>query len=109
MISLLIPLALIVLSIPLVLALLRANEIAYVRVRGGRARLVRGALPPKLMEDLGDVVRAPPAGAAALRIVVEDRRPRIYAEGELTDEQKQRVKNVVGMWPLAKLRAARKR
>jgi hypothetical protein len=91
-------------SVPLVLALVRANEIAFVRVRDGRLRVARGRLPAKLIHDLGEIVARPPATRAALRFVVEDRTPRVYAEGELSDEQKQRIRNVLGGWPLAKIR-----
>jgi hypothetical protein len=38
--------------------------------------------------------------------VVEDRRLRIYPEGELSEGQKQRIRNVVAGWPVAKIRNA---
>ena len=101
--ALLIPLLLLVLSIPLVLALLRANEIAFLRIRAGNVALVRGRIPPPLLADLRDICKTP-AASGSLRIVVEDRRARVYAEGELTSAQKQQVKNVLGAWPVARLR-----
>jgi hypothetical protein len=101
--SLLIPFALCLLSIPLVLALIRANEIACLKVRDGRVRVARGSLPPRLVHDLSDILANPPA-AARLRVVIEDKKPRVYAQGELSAQQQQRIKNVVGLWPLAKLR-----
>jgi uncharacterized protein DUF3634 len=104
--SLLIPALLVALSIPLVIALVRANELFYLRVRGEEVRAVRGRIPPALLSDIRDIVRAAPFGEGSIRGVVEDRRVQIYAEGELSQAQRQQLRNVVAMWPIAKIRAA---
>jgi hypothetical protein len=107
--SLILPLLLLLGLIPLVLALLRANELFCVRVREGRVRVVRGRIPPKLLTDIGDIVRRPaPIEEVVLRVVVEDRAPRVYVQGELSDAQRQQLRNVVSMWPVAKIRNAPK-
>ena len=80
-------LVLLVLAIPLVVALMRANELFYIRVRGGKVRVARGRIPQKLLNDLAEILRDPPMDEGALRGVSEDRRVRIYPEGELTDGQ----------------------
>lgn len=95
-----------VLAIPLVVALMRANELFFIRVRNGKVRVVRGRIPQKLLNDFAEIVRDPPMEEGALRGVSEDRRVRIYPEGELTDGQKQRIRNVVAGWPVAKIRNA---
>lgn len=102
--SLVIPLLLLLGLIPLVLALLRANELVCIRAMGDRVTVVRGRVPPRLLADIGDILRRPPVDDVTIRIVVEDRSPRIYAEGELSDAQKQQLRNVVGSWPVAKIR-----
>ncbi|MGK4001811.1 DUF3634 family protein [Sorangium sp. So ce1036] len=107
--SLLIPLALLAVTIPLIVALLRANELFYVRVEGRNVRLLRGRLPQRLLDDITDVLRAAPIGRGAVRVVVEDRRPRVHVEGDISPEQAQRLRNTVSMWPIAKIRAAPKR
>jgi hypothetical protein len=107
--SLLIPLALLLLSTPLVVALLRANELACVRFDGRNVRLRRGRLPQRLLDDITDVLHSEPVSRGAIRVVVEDKRPRVYVEGGLSPEQAQRLRNTVSMWPVAKLRAAPRR
>ncbi|AUX26092.1 hypothetical protein SOCEGT47_066510 [Sorangium cellulosum] len=107
--SLLIPLALLAVTIPLIVALLRANELFYVRVEGRNVRLLRGRLPQRLLDDITDVLRAAPIDRGAVRVVVEDRRPRVHVEGDISPEQAQQLRNTVSMWPIAKIRAAPKR
>jgi hypothetical protein len=118
--SLVIPILLLLGLIPLVLALIRANELVCVRARGDRVTVVRGRIPPRLLADISDILRRPGGQRATnattatdatdvtLKIVVEDGRPRVYAEGELSDAQRQQLRNVVGMWPVAKMRNAPK-
>ncbi|WP_437673473.1 DUF3634 family protein [Sorangium sp. So ce131] len=107
--SLLIPLALVAVAVPLLLALLRANELFFLRVEGRHVRVLRGRLPQRLLDDIVDVLRAAPVGRGAVRVVVEDRRPRVYMEGDITPEQAQQLRNTVSMWPVAKIRAAPRR
>src|SRR5690349_19212769 len=103
--ALLFPVALLLASIPLVLALVRANELFLVRVRGGRVRVARGRLPQRLLTEIGEIVGRPPVDAE-LRGVNEGGRPRLYAEGSLSPEQKQRLRNVLGEWTVAQIRTA---
>ncbi|WP_437286532.1 DUF3634 family protein [Sorangium sp. So ce406] len=107
--SLLIPLALLAVAVPLIVALLRANELFYVRVEGQNVRLLRGRLPQRLLDDIVDVLRAAPVGRGAVRVVVEDRRPRVHVEGDISPEQAQQLRNTVSLWPVPKIRAAPKR
>jgi hypothetical protein len=94
------------LSVPLVLSILRANELFFLRVRDGGVRLVRGRVPARLFDDVADVVRRPAVLRADLRAVNEGGRPRLYAEGELSPEHKQRLRNVIGTWTVQQIRAA---
>jgi hypothetical protein len=102
--SLLVALAFLLLSIPLVLAIVRANELFFLRIRDGKVAVRRGRIPQRLVDDIADTVRG--VERATLRGVVEDRRPRLYAEGELTAEQKQRLRNLIGTWTAAQIRSA---
>src|SRR3954469_10250651 len=92
------------LSIPLVLAIMRANELFFLRIRNGNVAVGRGRIPQRLLDDIADTVRG--VDRAPLRGVVEDRRPRLYAEGPLTAEQKQRLRNLIGTWTAAQIRSA---
>lgn len=103
-----IALLLLLLTIPLVVALMRANELFCLKIQGGKVRVARGRIPPALLGDLTDILGAPRVMEGTLRGVVEDRAVRVYAEAELTDAQKQQIRNVVGRWPVAKIRNAPK-
>ena len=102
--TLLVALAFVVASIPLTLALVRANELFFLRIRDGRISIRRGRIPQRLLDDMTDVVRQ--VESASLRGVVEGGRPRLYAEGELGPEQKQRLRNLIGTWSTAQIRQA---
>ena len=106
MVPLVLALVALLASAPLVLALVRANELFLVRVRDGVIRIVRGRVPGRLLDDLADVVRQPAVVRADLRAVNEGGRPRLYAEGELSPEHKQRLRNVIGTWTVQQIRAA---
>jgi hypothetical protein len=106
MVPLVLALVALLASAPLVLALVRANELFLVRVRDGVVRIVRGRVPGRLLDDLADVVRRPAVVRADLRAVNEGGRPRLYAEGELSPEHKQRLRNVIGTWTVQQIRAA---
>ena len=97
-------LALLVLSIPLTLAIVRANELFFLRIGGGKVAIRRGRIPKRLLDDIADVVRT--VERASLRGVVEGGRPRLYAEGELDPDQKQRLRNLIGAWSTAQIRTA---
>jgi Protein of unknown function (DUF3634) len=106
MMPLLLALIALLASAPLVLAMVRANELFLVRVRDGGVRLIRGRVPSRLLDDLADVVRQPAVERADLRAVNEGGRPRLYADGELSPEHKQRLRNVIGAWTVQQIRTA---
>ncbi|MET0595315.1 MAG: DUF3634 family protein [Polyangiaceae bacterium] len=110
MVPLLLALVALALTTPLVLALMRANELFFVRVHDGGIRLVRGRVPPRLFDDLADIVQQkPPIARAELRAVSEGGRPRLYAEGALSPEHKQRLRNVIGAWTVQQIRTSPRR
>jgi hypothetical protein len=102
--TLLVALAFLLLSTPLVLAIVRANELFFLKIRDGSVSVRRGRIPQRLLDDVGDVVRSVHRGW--LRGVVEDGRPRLYAEGELSADQKQRLRNLIGTWSKEQIRSA---
>jgi Protein of unknown function (DUF3634) len=97
---------LLLLTAPLVVALLRANELFCLRLGGGDVRIARGRIPQRLLDDIRDVLRETPALKGTLRGVSEDRRVQLYAEAELSDAQRQRLRNVVGQWSVTQVRNA---
>jgi hypothetical protein len=92
---------------PLIVALLRANELFYLRIGvGGRIRIARGRIPQRLLDDIADVLKEPAVTRGTLRGVSEDGRVRLYAEAELTDAQRQRLRNVIAGWAVTQVRSA---
>jgi len=94
---------LLLLATPLVIAIIRANELFVVKIRGGKTRLVRGRLPPRLLADVDDVVRG--VVLARLHCVNEGGKPTLYAEGTLSPSEKQRLRNLIGTWSVAQIRS----
>jgi hypothetical protein len=99
-------LLLLVVTIPVVVGLLRANELFCLRLHDGRIRIARGRIPQRLLDDIADVLHAPPVTHGTLRGVSEDGRVRVYAEADLTDAQRQRLRNVLGGWTALQVRNA---
>jgi len=105
-----VPILLAVLTIPLVVALLRANELFALRWEGGRLRVVRGRIPPALLADVRDVLRDAAAPPVGLRGVVEDGKAAIRVRpSSLSAPVRQRLRNTISLWPVAKIRNAPKR
>ena len=81
------------------------TELFVLRVEKGKARVVRGRVPPTLLQDLLDVVKLGPAENARMSIVLRSGRAAVEARGDWSEGQIQKLRNVVGLWPLAKLRS----
>lgn len=97
---------LVVLSIPFALALRRSNELFRARVRAGKLELVRGRIPQGLFDDLEDVFAGSTVDAD-LRVVKEHGRARVELTGA-GEATTQRVRNVVGRFQVAEIRAGRR-
>lgn len=98
----LVAVVLLLVASPLVIAIMRANELFVVKIEEGKARLVRGRVPPRLLAEVSDVVHA--VVRAKVHCVNEGGKPTLYSEGMLSPEQKQRLRNVVGAWSVAQIR-----
>ena len=99
---------LLLLVIPLALALRRATSLFVLGVRDGRVELSSGQVPPRLLRDIEDVMRRSGAGRATLRVIAEGGRPRVVGTG-LDPATLQRLRNVVGGWTVAQIRAGRRK
>lgn len=107
-----VPIAIALLSLPLLFALARANELFVVRWDGKQLLRVRGAVPPRLQADLADVLgnrRGPAPAGVQVRVVVESERPAVKVQGALVPEMTQRLRNTVGSWPVARIRSLGRR
>jgi hypothetical protein len=97
-----------VLLLPLVVSIRRSTELFKLRVSKGKLHFVRGRIPPGLLSDLDDVVRASPIEGSELRAIREGGRAEIVARGAWTPEQLQRVRNSVGMYSLQRIVAGQR-
>ncbi len=100
------PLVLLVLLVVALLYFARSNELFSIRVRGGRLHLERGYAPPALLADFGDVLRG--VERAEIRAVKLNQRAELRCRGDIDDVVTQRLRNVLGMYPIARLRARRR-
>lgn len=98
---------LIVLAVAFFWWLSRGTELFCLSVRSGRVLLVRGRAPAALLAGLRDVVAAsPPVARATIRALREDRGARLVVSGAIDAGRVQRLRNVFGLYPVSKLRAA---
>jgi len=96
-----------VLAIAFVLGLwwfTRTREIFVVSVRDGRVLLVRGRAPAGLLADIGAIVAKPPVRRATIKAVAGEHNARLVVSG-LDEGRTQRLRNVFGVRPVARLRA----
>jgi hypothetical protein len=102
-------LALFAAVLALLVAARRALTVCVIDVRSGQARVVRGGLARGVLTDVEDVVARPAIARATLRIVRSQGHAQLEIEGDVSDVQQQRLRNVIGSVPLAKLANARRR
>ena len=87
----------------------RAILVAELDVSRGQVRVVRGGIAPPVLADLRDVAASPPIERLRIRIVHSAGRADVELRGSVDDRQRQRIRNVIGAVPLARLANARRR
>ena len=76
-------------------------------VRAGRVLIVRGRVPPALLGSISDIVGGAPAVAGAtVRAVRGQNGARLLCGGAIDEARAQRLRNVFGIYPIARLQAA---
>jgi Protein of unknown function (DUF3634) len=98
-------LALSLLLVPLVLSIRRSTELFKLKVRDGKARFVRGRMPQSLLDDFNDVLRSPPVAKAEISAVRRSGKAQLEIKGELSQEQRQRLRNILGTYSLQRILA----
>ena len=91
------------------LAARAATTVCVLEVERGRVRVTRGGIAPRVLGDIADVVRRPAVARATVRITRDGGRAALAMTGDLTPDQRQQLRNVVGTVPLARLGRARRR
>ncbi len=86
-----------------------AVTLVVAEIHQGRLVVTRGGIAPRVLADLADVVAQPRVERGKVRVVRERGRAEIEIEGDLSAAQIQRIRNVIGTVPLAKLANVRRR
>lgn len=87
----------------------RAITIAELEASHGKLRVVHGGIAPPILADLRDVARTPPLDGVRIRITRSSGRAEVAIRGAISEAQAQRIRNVVGSVPLARLVNAHRR
>jgi|HubBroStandDraft_6_1064221.scaffolds.fasta_scaffold254764_2 hypothetical protein len=85
-----------------------AITIAVVEIVDGRATVTRGGLSSRVLDDLRDVASRPTVKRATVRILRAKDRGRVEVEGEVSEQQMQRLRNIVGNVPAVQLARAKR-
>src|SRR5688572_14464903 len=86
-----------------------AITVCVAEVTNGKLEITRGAIAPRVLGDLRDVVKKPRVKHATIRVLRAKDRARVEATGDLSAAQLQQLRNVVGTVPLAQLTNVPKR
>jgi Protein of unknown function (DUF3634) len=86
-----------------------AITIAVAEIREGKVEITRGGLAPRVLGDLRDVASRPRITSATVRIVRAKDRARVEIHGDVSEQQVQRLRNVIGTVPVAQLMKAKPR
>ncbi len=96
----------VLLVVAVVLAARRAMTLFVVEIRNGRVVRAIGRIPPSLLNDF--LVVCPPGTDQRIVIScrIEQGRARLTARGPVTGDKLQQLRNLVGLWPLPRLKSA---
>jgi hypothetical protein len=92
----------------LLVASRNATTICVVECTAGVVTVRRGAIAEGILSDLGDVLRRPVIHHATIRISRSQGRAEVSVRGDVSEAQRQQLRNVVGRVPLAKLMTSRR-
>ena len=94
-------------AVGLLLWMMRNATTLFVAVvqRGTIVKL-RGTAPKALMRDIAAVVRVRPVSHAQIRVFAEGKQASVQVRGDIGADEVQRLRNLLGLWPVAKIRSA---
>lgn len=91
----------------LYVASLRATTIVDLAIEKGKIRVVRGGVAPPILADLRDIARDASIKEGHIRVTRASGRAEVHLRGEIDERAAQRIRNVIGSVPLARLINAR--
>jgi len=86
-----------------------AITIAVAEIRDGKVEITRGGIAPRVLGDMRDIASRPRIASATVRIVRAKDRARVEVHGNVSEQQVQRLRNVIGNVPVAQLMKAERR
>ena len=84
----------------------RARTLFELEIRSGRLVRARGRMPQGLLNDVLVVLPRRNESRLVIRCSIERDRASLSTRGPVTSDEAQQLRNLVGLWPLARLRAA---
>ena len=84
----------------------RAHILFELEFRDRQLWRARGRIPPKLLHDFMDVLPRKHGARLFVRCMAERDRAHLVTRGDVTDDMAQQLRNLLGLWPLTRLRAA---
>lgn len=75
----------------------RHNEIFRVTIRGGRATVVRGRVPPSFLSDLREIAKHVREGT--VHAVKSGGEPRLVVSSSIDERTAQRLRNAFALYP----------
>lgn len=91
--------------VPVMISVSRSADLFVVKVQNGNARFLRGRLPRALLHEIEDIVEKPPVSLARLRAVRSRGAAEWRFEGEVSEAQRQQLRNVLAMYSLPRIEA----
>jgi hypothetical protein len=84
----------------------RTGELFCISVRHGKVLVVRGRVPAGLLQDIAKMMTSPTVKRATIRGLKTEHGGRIVFSGQIDEGRQQRIRNVFGLYPAAKLQKA---
>lgn len=91
-------------AVPLWVAIQRGTELFVVQITGGRCHLLRGRLPPALWSELVDVIERGKVSQGKVVCFLSGGSPAVRYQGRNAEVVTQQLRNVVGRFPLIRIR-----
>lgn len=83
-----------------------ASVLFTVKVQRGKVVALRGRAPKGLVRGINDIVRVRPVSEGILRVYSQGQHAGVRPKGDWNPGELQRLRNLLGNWPVAKIRAA---
>ena len=84
----------------------RSLTLFVLNIEAGKVTLVRGGIPPALLDEIRDIVRIGRVEHGTIRVVKDGGDAKLVCSPDIDEATVQRIRNVLGRFPAATLRTA---